>query len=429
MIITLAARIVALFLGLQIAALCTIAIVLLIPDESIVEELQTAIHSGIITNVDFPKSPTGGRSDGFMECISLSAGITTNEDYNGFERIAIMPNLNICSQIISNLEAYSNGETPNSFPKPWYWHGLSVISRPAIATVGVNGVRTLAVIMLGGAVFAVAQAVSSVRGKLAALALLGPFIMTSDILTFLLSFHHPMMLAVGLMGVAYLVRCAERNYGYADLSVHAFVMGSLYSFFNLLNFVPGLWVMVVAVVGGCTPYNLNPAERLRRMSAVCVAWLTGYISMWAGKWMWAAIGTSWSDIKDIIIQKLRFRINGAGDPTYTYGFAEGFNRNIDYWLDQPFASFVLVCAVVMIILCLTRRRKLQLIDLAVLSIPVLIFVPSVLISNNFHAIHAPFEFRSLPMAVGAVLFLLYVISNRTPELVSNSEEVIASNHR
>ena len=398
-------------------------VILLVPNKLIVRELNAAVHSGIITDDDYPDSPTGEYSDRFTECIELGSGIAPPNEHNLFERIVVLSHLGPCSAMVSNLVAYSNGETLNRNIPPHYWHGLSVISRPTLVTVGVKGVRTLAILLLIAAVIAIAQAVSSLHGKKAALVLLGPFIMTSDILTLQQSFHHPMMIAIGFMGVAYLVRCARHNYGYADLLIPAFLTGSFYSFFDLLNFVPGLWIMSVAVVGGCTPCGHNPVACLRRMSAVGVAWLTGYISMWMGKWVWVDIATSWSGIRDFIIWKIRFRMNGAGDTDYAYGFAEGLKRNIVDWLDQPFSILMLAYTIAMILLCLARRRHLTLTDWAVSTSPVLMFIPLILISNNWHAMHAQFEFRSIPLVLGSTLFMLHVTSSTTPKLAAHCQEL------
>ena len=402
---TLLARVAAVFVGLQIAALAAVALGGVVPDQMIVDALNTAVSEGAVTGAGVEDQRTGGHSDAYGECVLLGMGVGAREDYGWFTRIATSPNLHSCSSTINRLEAHSAGEPIIGVHKIRYWNGLSAISRPVLALVGVNGLRVLVMLAFAASMAFLAREVSAASGRWSALALLGPFAATGDLIGLVQVFHHPLMLAVGFSGIAALARRAAQDRDWDELVVPALVVGSVYSFVNLMNFVPGLWAMAAGVVAGCVPPRRDWATRSGRMLAVGVAWPAGYLSMWAGKWVWAAIATSWSGVADEILGQIEFRING--ESRFASGaFGEGLRANYGFWIDQPLTPMVLVLSglvVVALAVRAARRDRHRLLTAAVIAGPGLIFVPWALAFNNHHEIHYWFEYRSIPLVLGVVL--------------------------
>ena len=402
---TLLVRVVAVLVGLQIAALAAVALGDAVRDEVIVDALHTAVSQGAITEAGVERQRTGGRSDAYGECVLLGMGVGAQEDYGWFKRIATSPNLYSCSSTINRLEAHSDGEPIIGVHKKRYWNGLSAISRPVLALAGVNGLRVLSMLALAASMAFLAKEVSAASGRWATLALLGPFAATADLIGLVQVFHHPLMLAVGFSGIAVLARRAAQDRHWDELVVPALVVGSVYSFVNLMNFVPGLWAMAAGVVAGCVPPSRDCATRSGRMLAVGLAWPAGYLSMWAGKWVWAAIATSWSAVADEILGQIEYRING--EHRYASGaFGEGLRDNYDFWIDRPLTPTVLVLSglfVVAVAIGAALRDRRRLLTAGVIAGPSLIFVPWALAFNNHHEIHFWFEYRSMPLALGVIL--------------------------
>ena len=286
-----------------------------------------------------------------------------------------------------------------------YWGGLSAIARPTLALVGVNGLRVVAMLALAGSVATLASTVSAASGRWVAMALLGPIAVTGDLLGLVQVFHHPLMLAVGFAGIAHLARRAAQDHDWDQLVVPAFVSASAYSFVDLMNFVPGLWVMSAGVVAACAPEGIDLGSRTRRMLATGLAWPAGYLSMWAGKWAWAALATSWSSVANDIFEQIKFRVNGA-TPYATGHFAAGLRVNGRHWLDQPLSPVVIAlsCLVVLTLSVRAARKGSQrILTIATVASGTPMLILWLLVFNNHNEIHYWFEYRSLPIVLGVGL--------------------------
>ena len=407
------------FVGLQVAALAAIVAGDLVPNVAVTDALHEAVSVGAISASDTPLQRTGGISDQYGECVMLSIGLGAREGDGWFTRAATSPNLRRCSVMVPSLNAHSDGEPLMGVYRVRYWHGLSAVARPALAWVGVNGLRTLSMLALAGSVVALGRAVSAAAGRWSAVALLGPMAATGDLIGLVQVFHHPLMLAVGFAGIAHLAHRAAQRHDWNELVVPAFVAGSAYSFVDLMNFVPGLWVMSAGVVAACAPEGMDQGSRCRRMLATGIAWPAGYMSMWAGKWLWAAIATSWSSVADDIFGQIYFRVNG--ETPYTTGdFAAGLNVNGKYWLDQPFSPAVIALsglAVITLSVAAARKGPRQVLTAAATASVTLVLIPWLLVFNNHNEIHYPFEYRSLPIVLG-VGVMAFCATTRSPSAVS-----------
>ena len=397
------------FLLLQVLALGAVAAGDLVPDREIVEELNSAIDSGAITATATPKQRTGGVSAHYGECVQLSIGLGAWEGDGWFTQIATSPSLHACPPMIDRLKAHQDGARLSGIRHLRYWNGLSVIARPALATIGVNGLRTLSMLLLVGSLVVLAKTVNAAVGGRSAVALLGPVLLGADLFGLVEVFHNPLILSFGFLGIAALARRAAQDQDWDDLLVAGFVVGSVYSFFTVGNFVPGIWAMSAAVVAACVPVHRELATRARRMIAIGVSWLAGFASMWTGKWVWAAVTTSPSAVFDEITAQIEFRINGVSRFA-TGRFGEGLRANVQFWLDQPLVPTVVVVSGFVIVTAIVRsaRNDLRSLWTAVLiASPVSILFAWQLAFNNANEIHYWREYRSLPMVLGVVLMALH----------------------
>ena len=144
------------------------------------------------------------------------------------------------------------------------------------------------------------------------------------------------------------------------------------------------------------------------MLATGLAWPAGYLSMWAGKWVWAALATSWSSVANDISERIKFRVNGA-TPYATGDFAAGLRDNGRHWLDQPLSPVVIAlsCLVVLTLSVRAARKGSQrILTIAIVASGTPILIPWLLVFNNHNEIHYWFEYRSLPIVLGVGLMAL-----------------------
>jgi hypothetical protein len=399
------ARLAAVFIVLQAGALAAVAAGDLVPDGAIVEELHSAVASGAVTETTVFLQRTGGISDHYGECVMLGMGLGEPAGRSWFSNVALSPTLHSCPHLINRLESHAAGAHLTSVEKIRYWNGLTVVARPALATVGVNGLRAVAAVSLLAGCALLAAAVGRAAGRLPAVALLAPLVAAGDPVGLLDVFHHPLMLGIGLAGAAVLARRAARDRAGRELAFDAFVVGSVYSFFDLMSFVPGLWAVSAAVVAACVPARHGARTRAERTAAVAVAWPAGYVSMWVCKWIWAAAASSPSAVVDEIAGQVRLRIDGETEYSSGDLFA-GLGENVGYWLGLPLVPTVLVAsglALVVAVRRLARRGPGALLSAAVIAGPALIVVLFMLATSSHNEVHEWFEYRSLPMALGVLL--------------------------
>ena len=398
-------RLAVVLLALQAVAFSAVALANLVPDGLIVEELRSAVRSGAIDETSVFRQRTGGMSDRYGECVMFGIGLGEPEGQSWFGTLALSPTLHACPNLVRRLEAEAAGEPLTSVRKIRYWNGLSVVARPALATVGVNGLRVVAVVSLVASGCCLAAVVGRAAGRLPAVALLAPLVAAGDLGGLVGVFHHPLMMSVGLAGAAVLARCAASGRGGRDLAVAAFAAGSVYSFFNLMNFVPGVWAVSAAVVAAGVPARHGARTRAARMAAAAAAWPAGYVSMWAGKWILAAAASSPSEVFDEISSQIRLRING--ETRYSTGEPfSGLGENVDYWLSLPLVPAVLVASGLFLAVAvwrLARSPAPAVRTAAVIAGPALIVVLWMLAVSSHNEVHEWFEYRSMPMALGVLL--------------------------
>ena len=86
-----------------------------------------------------------------------------------------------CTRLDAALDTYAEtGTLRAGFPYLRYWHGYAVITRPALALFGVTGTRWIAFAFSLLAVFGMCTAVKRSFGLIATLFVVGPALLTSD---------------------------------------------------------------------------------------------------------------------------------------------------------------------------------------------------------------------------------------------------------
>ena len=394
------------FVALQLGTLALIFVANLVPDGRILDQVETDLASGDITT-EWPSTGwTGTPQDTFGECFLLVGGYDDGT-YGTLETITGAPNFRECERLDAALRARAAGEVITAEPHFRYWHGLTVVARPWMAIGDVVTLRVASALVLIGAAAWLAHRAARLAGPLGAAALLAPVIATGDLHGLMSVFHHPLMLAFGLVSIGLLLDRSARGVAPGDLAWLAAVLGAVYNVIDLFNFVPGVWLVATGAAIAARPVGSDRRDRVRAGMGVGVGWAVGYGVMWLSVWVWAAIATSPGQIWDDVVTKILFRVSGD-EEFESAGFGAGFLRNLEFWSERPLAVPIAGVLVVVGAAGLWRLRSDRPVLLTVVAAiaPAGLVVPWMLASGQHHENHAWFEYRSFPMLLGLALFVV-----------------------
>ena len=145
-----------------------------------------------------------------------------------------------CSRLDAALETYSEtGTLRPGFPYLRYWHGYAVVSRPALALFGVTGTRWIAYAFSLLAVGGMCAAVKRSFGLTVTLLLVGPALLTSDMVVAGLSASTAIGSACAWIGgwIAMLAVAVRPRWVTAALA--AAVAGAISAYLDLMTTMPG----------------------------------------------------------------------------------------------------------------------------------------------------------------------------------------------
>ncbi|MEO0493493.1 MAG: hypothetical protein AAF081_08765 [Actinomycetota bacterium] len=395
---------VVLWLVLQVGTIAAIFVVDLVPDDMILDQVAADLDAGRITTEWPSQSWVGSTQDTFGECFLLVGGYDDGT-YGTLETITGQPSFGACEPLATAIEARGAGETIVADTHFRYWHGLTVVARPFMALTSVVVLRVVAGLVLVASLASVVRSATSIAGPLGAAALLVPVVATGDLHGMVSVFHHPLMLAVGLATIGWVLSAAARSVPDERLAFGATGFAALYNVVDLFNFVPGVWLVATGAAAAARPLGTSLAARRRSGLAVGVGWVSGYGVMWLSLWVWAAVATSPTKIWDDVVTKILFRI-GGDEEFESAGFGVGLLRNLEFWAERPGAVPMIGVLIVAGALALwsVRRDRDALAAVTVAVAPAVLVVPWMLGAGQHHENHPWFEYRSFPMLLGLGLF-------------------------
>lgn len=396
---------VGLFLTFQVVAVILVIGAEMVPDRAIADSLLGALDRGLVNEVQYPVTGLGLRIDRFSECVAMTVGLGDPPDSNNVQTALSSPTLGSCVPTVERLEAYRTSDRlqTNRFYFR-YWHGYTVVTRPALALVGVAGLRQLVMASVLAAALALALVVRASSRLIPVLALLFPLILTTDFFDLGESAPHAVVVATSLWLAVVVWTFLASPPDSRSLRVLAVGTGAVSSFFEFMFLIPGTFVLLTVICA----MRLNGhgwTGRKLWLSTVGFGafWFGSFALTWATKWLVAAPVVGLRQVVEEIRNTLLGRL--AGDsPLVVDEFGAAVSANFRAWTTRPWFLLVVVLLVAVFMMVVWRLRRgdvdrSYLILILVLSLAPLVWFEVV---SNHSQIHFWFTYRALALSAGAI---------------------------
>jgi len=345
------------------------------------------------------RADNGRVIDADTECIGLSVGVYRASDtpQSAFERSLHAESVYGCDDFMQWLKVEKIIAHRDYFR---YWHGQSVISRPLLSVLPYNDLRgllfTVSIVLLGILVWRLGCDFSPLTG----LAFLLPFLVLNA-----MGFWVVVTKAVTWFLIIGGALFFSRRITKAPPLISFFVLGGLTAFFDFLT-TPILVFALSAIVYLMYQGAGSARSRWTDLLAIGIFWCAGYLGLWAGKFVLAAIILDlpvWEDVASAAA----FRIRGASEHVETFLPGAAIYQN--------FAALKTIWGVVAILLFIvgslwSKQRRLAWVRLwreggifiAIATIPLLWLE----VMSNHSQIHAAFTHLNFaPAAILACMVL------------------------
>ncbi|GMQ98773.1 MAG: hypothetical protein BMS9Abin17_1301 [Acidimicrobiia bacterium] len=417
----------AILIGFQLVGLSLVIGAEMVPDRFVADALVEGIEEGLITEVEHPITGLGNQVDRWTECIALTIGLGDPDGSNNLQTAITSPVIGKCGLTVPALRAYGDGaslEANGSYFR--YWHGYTFMTRPSLALFGVAGTRIIALALAAVALASLAVLVGRVTSVAAALLLITPVLVSTDFVDLGESVPHALAMAATLASASLAWVIVRRRPSLFWMAAAALFAGSLSAFVDLMVFLPGTWALVSVVILVAALTRGWRSFRLLTAGIVAVtAWLVGLAFTWGTKWFLAGATVGFRTVFVNIRDQVGFRLNGDST-TVTEGFGAATRLNVGYWLDRPLGTMIVLAslaAAVFFVIRGVRSGRMSGWTALILAAPA--FIPLVWyeILSSHSQIHYWITYKSLGLALGALLFGLFV-AMRPPQHRTPSSDVI-----
>ena len=384
-----------------------------VPDSAVARSLARDVAAGAYGPSGM-KDRMGGGADTFTECVVAGTGLSA-PDLGVLDRAALMPRLDSCKGGATQIRALARGEQVDGFvPYFRYWAGYTVLTKPLIAMFGLTGLRVLVgaalVAALGWVVWAVRRTVSTG----AALALVAPLVVASNVMsTPSTSVSHAITISTYLACAGATALAAARSLNWGLIAVGA--SAAIFCFIDLLTTPAAGWMLSTAVLAGVT--WVRTAGLRQTLQAVVlggIIWPVAFGATWFTRWLIAVPAAGVDVVRRDVVDKVLFRTSGEY-PGVRAGLGAATSVNVQYWVNHVATARatsvgVSVVIVVAVGLIMRQRRRTRVGVLPTLAAGALIACPAALGAlwyealSNHSQIHEFFTDRNLPVSLGVLAF-------------------------
>jgi hypothetical protein len=404
-------RLLALLVLAPLVGLIGVVVAEVVPDGRIAYHLLRADHAGHLGTTQASTSPLGTRRDHWTECNRISTGLG-DEEGDGIIASALKnPTYVGCPVLHERLMALEEtGRLEPGTTYLRYWHGYTVITRPAVGIFGLVGARWIAFSLLVGTIAGFASAVSRSFGFVTAVVLLGPVVLTTDAAIAMLSIGQAIGVASALAGGWLVFALCRRWPTWRIAGLAAALAGVVSVYFDVMTTLPGSLALAAsgATLGVCAARVGAPLRNLWRVPLAAVTgWGVGLVWMWVWKWLLATTVVGFDEVVDSVRRQVAFRLAGEHQ-SVSRTLTAGLTKNLREWWRYPLTPWVVVTTALIVVSLVSfawlRRRDVSAsrevaLCCAAVAVP---FAGWFLALNNHTQIHVFFVYRSLPLAFGAL---------------------------
>jgi hypothetical protein len=397
-----------------LAAACS-ATASAVPNRLILDSVTDGVRRTAI--IDLPQVGVSGRGvDVFGDCIALTMGLGDSNESRALDWLT-SPTLGSCPGAIESIRRFDAAQgLSGGYEYFRYWHGYTVVSRPLIAAVGVTGLRIVLFWAIIGALAGFARRLWRFHGPVAPVALLGPFLLTTDTIELARSLPHgvPVLVAVGGAWAVHRAaagRDPDGPAGAADavqLVSVGFVAGAAYVYVDLLTTPPGAWALAICAGMLASSRYLDGVRLLARGALVGAAWIIGWGWMWASKWALAAVFLGADRVRRSVGDAVNDRLVGERD-YIDLGLFNSIDENVAAWLGHPLTPVVILSIVVASTYRWRRpSHRVEWRNRGLLAVPAIVPLVWFELLRNHSLLHFRFTYRSLGVSAGIIAVALLV---------------------
>jgi hypothetical protein len=412
-------------------------------DARIIANLQQAVAAGVLPAANYPVSPYGDtmlRYDMFEECTALSTNLG-NEDKPLLFRLAETPFIGPASEHRCDplRVALRTGAVATSSPYFRYWHGYQIYLRPLLSFMPLQKIHRINALLLIGAVAILIARLVAWFGIMAAPAFLIPFALGSDLLTVPAVSVHTLFLAWTFASVGFFAYAIQRRaVTHPQALTVVFCLGAVANYFDLL-FNPTLAPTLLAFLVlwermSREPHPHSIRGAIAAAAGVVVVWFSGYALAWASKWMFASAVLGVDVVVPDVMNAILFRIDGPvpGLAADAIGlFTPAYRALGEVGFTLIFTCIGIATLVLAGHFIAGRLTRSDIVDFAVLQLPLIVPLARAEILRNHTIIHAGFVSRTfvlfavLPL-IGALAVCHRSLAHRKKPHAFFTSKVIAS---
>lgn len=395
-----------------------------VPDSLILSHLISDEQRGLLVDQDFPADGTGGTSDGFTECVSVTMGLGDSQDTNPFTSAISSSTLGPCSWAAPTLAGLGEGQQVSAdrvIEYPRFWHGYTVITRPLLALGGIGMLKLVLGVLFIGSILMAALALARRVSRWAVVGLLLPILIASNLLVEnYRGLSNVVEFIVAMVGVVVGVRLGREPL--PAVIIGAAAMGSLLNFFDYLLAPSLAWAFFVfAVVAARWRHDLALRPRVGYLFATvglaASGWIAGYALTWLARWVIAAVTVDpeiWGQVTDTI----ELRTAGeVGFMVIDHRLGGASLQMIKLWLASvptgPYVAYILLLAIAGCALALVLRREwVRLAQAVAVALPSVLVPIWLEVLSSHSQVHSFFVNKSVPAALGvaAAAFLTVTLA-------------------
>ncbi len=389
----------ALFIALQMIVLAST------DDARVMKVLGAAVANGDLTGANFLRSPYGRSGydyDMFGECVALSTNLG-NEGESLLARAAATPFVGFegaapCQNLIDGLKG---GSLKPTFAYYRYWHGPTTYLRVALSYFSLVNVRVMNALLLIGAAAALMAVLVRQFGALAVPFALIPLTAASNILTAPASTVHALTWIWALLSAALFLRRLEKHPALDHFTLaFAFILGGVANFLDDLyspSIAPTLMAFFAVAV---TLRRETVARGIAGGVFTAGAWFAGFLSLWIGKWLFAAAVLGWRLVWNDISVSVMYRTFGNDDlsaQSHLFAATQAVFAALRNGSDQMIENAAWLALLIIVVALIRRREKWRafLPRLGALLLPLALPIIWVEVARDHTLVHPEFAYRGL----------------------------------